>query len=107
MGTGSFPGVKRTGYGINHPPLYNAEVKERVELYLSSLCGPAWTVLGHTLPSLNTPVSSLVKEWRLGEVKMSKSGLVCEKTFSVSTGLNGNGVRWASHLHVVPMKRIL
>ena len=29
----SFPGVKRPGRGVNHPPS-NAEVKERVELYL-------------------------------------------------------------------------
>ena len=29
----SFPGVKRPGRGINHPPLSSAEVKERIELY--------------------------------------------------------------------------
>jgi hypothetical protein len=33
MGAGSlFPGVKWTGRGVNHPPLSNPEVKERVEL---------------------------------------------------------------------------
>jgi len=32
MGTGSFPGVKRTGRGVDHPPLSSAEVKERVQL---------------------------------------------------------------------------
>ena len=31
MGTGSFPGVKRPGRGVNHPPPSSAEVKERVE----------------------------------------------------------------------------
>ena len=30
----SFPGVKRPGGGVNHPPLSSAEDKERVELYL-------------------------------------------------------------------------
>jgi hypothetical protein len=36
MGTGSFPGVKQPGRGIDHPPPSSAEVKERVELYLYS-----------------------------------------------------------------------
>jgi len=34
MGIGSFPGVKRPGHGVNHPPPSSAEVKERVELPL-------------------------------------------------------------------------
>jgi hypothetical protein len=29
----SFPGVKRPGLGVDHPPPSSAEVKERVELY--------------------------------------------------------------------------
>jgi hypothetical protein len=28
MGTGSFPGVKRPGLGVDHPPLSSTEVKE-------------------------------------------------------------------------------
>jgi hypothetical protein len=32
MGTGSFPGVKRPGRGLDYPPLSSAEVKEKVEL---------------------------------------------------------------------------
>jgi hypothetical protein len=39
MGTGSFPGVKRPGRGLDHPPRSSAEVKERVELYLYSPFG--------------------------------------------------------------------
>jgi len=35
----SFPGVKRPGRGVYHPPPSSAEVKERVELYLYS---PLW-----------------------------------------------------------------
>jgi hypothetical protein len=34
MGTGSFPGVKRPGRGVDHPPPSSAEVKEKVQLYL-------------------------------------------------------------------------
>jgi hypothetical protein len=30
----SFPGMKRPGRGLNHPPPSRAEDKERVELYL-------------------------------------------------------------------------
>jgi hypothetical protein len=45
MGTGSFPGVKRPGRGVDHPPQSSAEVKERVELNLYSPYGPAWPVL--------------------------------------------------------------
>jgi len=46
MGTGSFLGVKRPELCVDHPPPYNAEVKERVELYLYSPSGPSWPVLG-------------------------------------------------------------
>ena len=45
-----FPGVKRLGSGVDHPPPSSAEVKERVELYLFSPSGPSWPVLGWTLP---------------------------------------------------------
>jgi hypothetical protein len=44
----SFRGVKRPGRGVNHPYSSRAEVKERVELYLYSLSGPSWPVLGRT-----------------------------------------------------------
>jgi hypothetical protein len=37
MGTGSFPGVKRPGRGVDHPPPSSAEVKERLELPLLPL----------------------------------------------------------------------
>ena len=30
MGNESFPGIKRSGRGVDHPPLSSAEVKERV-----------------------------------------------------------------------------
>ena len=48
MGTGSFPGVNRPGRGVDHPPPSSAEVEGRVELYIFSLSGPSWPVLGWT-----------------------------------------------------------
>ena len=46
MGTGSFPGVKGPGRGVDHPPPSSAEVEGRVELYICSPSGPLWSVLG-------------------------------------------------------------
>jgi hypothetical protein len=46
MGTVSFPGVKGQRLGVDHPPQSTAEVKEGLELYLYSPCGPSWPVLG-------------------------------------------------------------
>jgi hypothetical protein len=49
----SFPGVKRLGRCVDHPPSSSARVKERIELYLCpppSLSGPSWPVLGRPLP---------------------------------------------------------
>ena len=48
MATGSFPGVKRPGRGVDHLTPYRAEVKERVELYLYSTSGSSWPVLYFT-----------------------------------------------------------
>ena len=42
LGTGSFRVVKRMGRGVDHPPSYSAEVKEKVELYLYSNSGSSW-----------------------------------------------------------------
>ena len=46
MGTGSFPGVKRPGRGVDYPPQSSAEVKERVQLYLCSPIGSLWPAKG-------------------------------------------------------------
>jgi len=40
MDTGSFSGIKRPERCVEHAPLYSAEVKERVELYLHFPSGP-------------------------------------------------------------------
>jgi len=50
MGTGSFPGVRRSGRGVDHPLSYSAEAKERVELYFCSSYEPSWPVLRWALP---------------------------------------------------------
>jgi hypothetical protein len=42
----SFSGVKQTRRDVNHLSLSNAEVKESVELYICSLCGRSWFVIG-------------------------------------------------------------
>jgi len=36
MSTGSFPGIKRSGRGVDHPPPSSAEVEEKIELYICS-----------------------------------------------------------------------
>jgi hypothetical protein len=50
MRKGLFPGVKRSGHGVNHPPPPSAEVKDRVELHLYSPSEISWPVIGRTLP---------------------------------------------------------
>src|SRR5215470_4087757 len=49
VGTSSFPGVKRRERDVDHPSRSSAEVKVRVELYISAPSGCSWLVLGCTL----------------------------------------------------------
>jgi hypothetical protein len=49
MDTGSFPGVKSGRVVALTPTSSSAEVKERLELYISSPSGPSWPVLGWTV----------------------------------------------------------
>jgi outer membrane receptor for ferrienterochelin and colicin len=44
-GSGSYPRVKRLGRGVDHPPPSSAEVKERIELYISP-SGLSCSVIG-------------------------------------------------------------
>jgi hypothetical protein len=46
----SFPGGKQLKWGIKYSPPSSAKVKERVQLYLYSLSGPSWPVIGWMLP---------------------------------------------------------
>jgi hypothetical protein len=41
--------LTRPGRGVDHPPPYSAEFKERVELYIYSPSGRFWPVLRRTL----------------------------------------------------------
>ena len=50
MGVGSFPGAKRPGRGVNHPPPSSTEIKETVGLYPYSPSVSSWRVLGWNLP---------------------------------------------------------
>ena len=58
MGTGSLPGVKWPGRGVDHPPPppSSAEVKERLEPYLYSPSQTSWSIVGLplTLPGYTT-----------------------------------------------------
>ena len=38
--------VERPGRGFDHPSSSSAEVKERVDVFLYSTCGPSWPVVG-------------------------------------------------------------
>ena len=38
MGTGFYPGVKRSGRGVDHLPPHSAEVEERIELWAFPAC---------------------------------------------------------------------
>jgi hypothetical protein len=58
MGSGSFPGVKRPGLGVNHRPPSSAEVEGRVEIYICSPSGHSWLVIGWTVP-----LAYYVQEW--------------------------------------------
>jgi hypothetical protein len=76
MGTGSFPGVKQLGSGIDHSPPSSAEVKERVELYLYSPSGPSWHVLGWTLLYWYEPTDQCCHTrsrqwWAVGETTLN------------------------------------
>jgi len=46
MGTGSFPGVKQPGCGVDHPPPSSAEIEGRIELYNCSPSGPLCPLVG-------------------------------------------------------------
>ena len=66
----SFPGVKRLGCGVNHPPPFSAEVQERVELCLYVPSRPSWPVLGWTLP---LPISECFDKNLLGRKCISNA----------------------------------
>jgi hypothetical protein len=46
MGTGSFPGIKRQGRGVEHPPPPSAEVENEYSYTFTPLLGPWWLVIG-------------------------------------------------------------
>jgi len=46
MDNWSFPGIKQPESGVNNPPPFSAEVKERFKLYVCSPLQPSWQVIG-------------------------------------------------------------
>jgi hypothetical protein len=46
----SFPGIKRPGRGVDHPPTPSAEGRESAEVYLYYPSGPSCPALRQTLP---------------------------------------------------------
>jgi hypothetical protein len=48
MGTASFPGIKRPGRGVDHPPNLTPRLKKEYSYTSNSTSGPSWTVLGRT-----------------------------------------------------------
>jgi hypothetical protein len=77
MGTRSFPGVKRPGHGIDHPPPSSAEVKERVELYLNSPSGPSWPILGWNLSLPSPTIQQIIVKWNVYTCRNRE--LICER----------------------------
>jgi hypothetical protein len=61
-----FQGVKRRTHGVDHPPSSSDKVKERVELFFSSLAGPSWSVQRRTLPLLISEFERV--QWSRGSV---------------------------------------
>jgi hypothetical protein len=46
VGSGSFPGLKRSVRGVDHPSPISAEIKVRIELYIYCHSVPSWPLLG-------------------------------------------------------------
>jgi hypothetical protein len=77
----SFPGIKRPGRGVNHPPPSSAEVKERIELHHYSPSEHLWPVLRRTLPLplLYLEVYILTKIFQLLIIIKFTFLFICEK----------------------------
>ena len=59
ISTGSCPEVKRPGRGVDHPPPYSAEIKERMKLYISSPTALSAVFQGEVYPYLLVRVLTL------------------------------------------------
>jgi hypothetical protein len=76
---GLFPGVKRPGRGVDHPPLSSARVKERVELYLYSPSGPSWTFADHFWLRKITTDPNIFADVNTGYIQKNGGGLIVFK----------------------------
>jgi len=89
-----FPGGKLTGKWRWPPTSFNAEVNERVELYVYSASGPSWPVLGWNLPltfnltitnfcsiekechSISIPLSSFINKCKVNGLRVILSKFI-------------------------------
>ena len=98
MGTGSSPGVKWQGHGLDHPPQSRAEVKERLKLYLYSPSGPSSSVLGRILPltlplptSNGTPLTNPLFCQRIRDNRMGTNDAISHE---VMPKMERSGAKW-------------
>jgi len=90
MGTGSFPGAKQPGRGVDHqpPPPSSAEVKQRVELYIFSPFGTSWPVLGCTLV-FPFCTNNLLAVWKNNTHKLKENSTFWNGAAAYSSGIAG------------------
>ena len=96
MGTGSFPGLKRTGRGVDHPPHVESRLKKRVDLYFYSPSEPSWPVLEWTVyvmdchRTLQYKISVLqLRLLKSGQTCMSLHGLLLLTVFNTNAEESG------------------
>jgi len=80
--------VKRLWHGLDQPTPSNAEVKERIELYLYFPYGSSWPVLGRNLPllctiSISPAYANSLQTCYLREATLRLVG--CDKNVRVTT----------------------
>jgi hypothetical protein len=100
---GLSPGEKRPGRGVDSPPLSSLVVKERVQLYLYSISGPTWPVIGWILRLPFLVDCRAQRQWvlRRGPAAARLLGLwvriPLEAWISVCCVLSGRGLCRADH----------
>jgi hypothetical protein len=99
-------GLSRPGRGVDHPPPFGTEIKDKVELYLYSTSRPSWPVFGRPLPlpSLQVPhlnVATFSQELRFVVLALLGCGAVghwslVQRVGPITTGLLEDGTETLS-----------
>ena len=79
----SFPGVKRPGRGVDHPPPSSVQVEGRVELYICSPSGTLWPVIGWPLPLRTIHRSNERPLWKQTSVTVNGHNAVYARVLSL------------------------